>query len=190
VVERARANGLLAIQGDGTSDDALLSAGIMRCSALIAASDSDAANTYITLTAKGLRADVYVVTRVSSLDVASKLRQAGAGRVVSPYAIGGRRMALAAIQPSMADFIDFLPDAQGERFLAEFLVDGESGLAGRQLSDALAGCSDVVALAVRDAKGRLTVGPGGSTLLSPGDTLILVGEEDDLRTVGAVARRA
>jgi voltage-gated potassium channel len=187
-VARAKADGILTIQGDATSEDALRNAGIARCRALIAASDSDAANTYITLTAKGLREDVFVVTRVSTPDVAAKLRQAGAGRVVSPYAIAGRRMALAAIQPSMADFIDFLPDAQGDRILAEFIVDAGSGLAGRQLSEALASCRDVVALAVRDAQGRMTVGPGGSTALGLGDRLVVVGEEDDLRAIGSAIK--
>jgi voltage-gated potassium channel len=187
-VERARADGMLAIQGDATSEDALKNAGIMRCRSLIAASDSDAANTYITLTARGLRGDIFVVTRVSTTEVTAKLRQAGASRVVSPYAIGGRRMALAAIQPIMADFIDIVPDAHGDRILAEFLIDDSCGLVGRQISVALAGCRDVVALAVRDTQGRMTVGPAGSTLLAEGDRLVVVGEEDDLRSIGGAVK--
>jgi len=97
-------------------------------------------------------------------------------------------MALAAIQPSMADFIDFLPDAQGDRILAEFLVDESSGLAGRQVSEVLQGCRDVVALAVRDVLGRMTVGPGGSTTLAQGDRLVVVGQEDDLRAIGTATK--
>lgn len=184
----ARADGALVVEGDATQEETLRQAGIDRCRALIAASDSDAGNTYITLTAKGLRPDVYVVARVGEPAVANKLRLAGADRVVSPYLISGRRMALAALQPIMADFIDIVPDAQGERILAEFNIDESSGLAGRQLSEALAGCRDVVVLAVRDAHGRMTVGPGASTRLALGDRLMLVGGEDELRRIGAVAR--
>jgi voltage-gated potassium channel len=189
-IERARGDGMLAVQGDATEEDTLKAAGIERCRALIAASDSDAANTFITLTARGLRSDVFLVARVSTLSVEAKLRQAGANRVVSPYTMGGRRLALAAVQPIMADFIDIVPGSQGNRILAEFLVDEDSGLAGRELTQALSSCKDVAALAVRDAEGAMTVGPAASTQLKLGDRLLVVGEEDDLRGIGAMARRA
>lgn len=189
-VERARGDGMLAVQGDATDEDTLRTAGIERCRALIAASDSDAANTFITLTARGLRSDVFLVARVSTLSVEAKLRQAGANRVVSPYTMGGRRLALAAVQPIMADFIDIVRGPQGNRILAEFLVDEDSGLAGRGLAQALSSCKDVVALGVRDSEGAMTVGPAASTLLKLGDRLLVVGEEDDLRGIGALSRRA
>jgi voltage-gated potassium channel len=187
-LEPARDKGLLVLEGDATVEEVLLTAGIQRCRALIAASDSDATNTYITLTARALRPDLFVVARVSSADLVPKLRQAGASRVVSPYAIGGRRLALAALQPIITDFIDLPSSIEGERILAEVAVDGESVLAGRLLGDVLDGCGDVVVLAVRDDKGKLNVGPARSTRLLDGDTLVVIGEEEDLRSLGAVAR--
>jgi voltage-gated potassium channel len=187
-LEPARDKGLLVVEGDAASEDVLRAAGIERCRALIAASDSDATNIYITLTAKALRPEVFVVARVSTADLEPKLRQAGAGRVVSPYAIGGRRLALAAVQPIITDFIDLPGGIQGERILAEVAVDGVAVLAGRQLGEVLEGCGDVVVLAVRDAGGNLSVGPARSTVLSSGDTLVVIGEEDDLRSIGGVAR--
>ncbi len=188
-LQLARDAGLLVIQGDATSEAVLSAAGIERCRALIAASDSDSANTYITLTAKGVRPEAFIVARVGSPAVEAKLRQAGADRVISPYLIGGRRMALAAMQPIITDFIDLFPDTQAERLLAEVTVDAASGLVGKELSEALAGCRDVVVLALRDAQGRLSVGPARTTTLSPGDILVVIGEEDELRSLGAVARR-
>lgn len=190
VVQEAQAAGMLAMAGDATDDDVLRAAGVGRCHALIAATDSDAGNTYITLTAKGLRPDVFVVARMGTPGVEGKLRQAGADRIVSPYAIGGRRMALAALQPIITDFIDLFPsEALGERLLAEVAVDEASGLEGRDVGEALGGLKDVVVLAVRDARGELKVGPPRSTRLSRGDILVVIGEEDDLRSLGAVARR-
>jgi voltage-gated potassium channel len=182
----ARAEGMLSIAGDATEESVLKAAGIDRCRALIAASGSDVSNTYITLTARSLRDDILIVARVSTDGLEGKLRQAGANRVISPYAIGGRRMALAAVQPIMTDFIDLFSDEDGSgRILAEFAVDDESGLAGRSLSETLEGCRDVVVVAVRDAAGRMRVGPPGSTVLSLGDRLTLVGDEDQLRSIGA-----
>jgi voltage-gated potassium channel len=187
-LQEARDAGILVIQGDATSEQVLDDAGIRRCRALIAASDSDSVNTYITLTARGLQPGVFIVARVSSPAVEPKLRQAGANRVISPYLIGGRRMALAAMQPIITDFIDLVPDHQAERVLAEVSVDEASGLAGKTISEALAGCDDVVALAVRDSQGRLNVGPPRNTELTSGDILVVIGSEADLRSIGAVAR--
>ena len=187
VVEKARGQGLLVVLGDATLEDTLREAHVDRCKSLIAASDSDATNTYITLTAKGVRPNVYVVARVSTPVVEAKLRLAGADRVISPYSIAGRRMALAAVQPSMTDFIDILPaGTTDERILAEFVIDVDSNLAGKQLGEALENCRDVVAVAVRDAAGRLTVGPPRSTPLVPGETLLLIGDEEDLGSLGVV----
>ena len=58
-----------------------------------------------------------------------------------------------------------------------------------ELGYALSGCRVAVVLAVRDAQGRMTVGPAASTRLALGDRLMLVGGEDELRLIGAVARR-
>jgi voltage-gated potassium channel len=189
-IELARQAGLLVVQGDATAEETLVEAGIHRCRALIAASDSDSTNTYITLTAKGLRPETYVVARVGSEAVEAKLTQAGADRVVSPYRIGGRRMAFAALQPIVTDFIDIFPTSdQGDRILAEITVEEESGFAGKQLGEALAGCEDLVVLAVRDAAGQLNVGPPRSRVLIPGEILIVVGGESDLSALGFSGRR-
>lgn len=188
-LERAREKGWLVVHGDATEEETLSLAGVKVCRALLAASDSDVTNTYITLTAKGMRPDVFVVARTSTPSVERKLRQAGADRVVSPYTIGGRRMAYAALQPFVTDFIDVVSPgtAADGRILAEILVDSPSGLAGRTISEVLANARECVVLAVRDASGTLSVGPASTTRLSEGDRIMIVGDEDDLRQVGARA---
>ena len=188
-LEPARGAGMLVLAGDASEEKTLSDAHIDTCKALIAATDSDATNTYITLTAKGLRDDVFVVSRLRSAGLEAKLRQAGASRVVSPYAIGGRRLALAAMQPIITEFIDLFPvDSQGDRLLAEVAIDADSVLANRGLGEALDGLEDVVVLAVRDPEGRLIVGPPRSTVLSPGTVLMVIGKEAELSTIGARTR--
>jgi voltage-gated potassium channel len=188
-VERARTTGLLVEDGDATAERVLLAAGLERCRALIACTDSDATNTFITLAAKGLRPDVMVVARISSPSVETKVRQAGANRVISPYTIGGRRMAYAALQPIIEDFIDVAPgDVLGDRILAEVAADESSGLVGKALTEVLGSCRDAVVLAVRHANGEMKVGPASSTVLMLGDRMMVVGGEDDLRSIGASPR--
>ncbi len=190
-IDRARAAGVLTVLGDATMEETLVEAGIMRSSTLFAASDSDSINTYITLTAKGLRPETFVVARLRSPNVESKLRQAGADRVVSPYSMGGRRMAFAALQPFVTDFVDlFSNDPLGERVLAEMAVDEGSEFAGRELGDVLARSGEVVVLAVRDTEGRLIVGPPRSRLLQAGEIMIVIGAEDDVGSIGVTRRPA
>jgi voltage-gated potassium channel len=189
--EEARSKGVLVVPGDATVASTLEEAGIERCRALIAASDADSTNTFITLTAKALRPETYVVARISSEAVEGKLMQAGADRTVSPYRIGGRRMAFAALQPLVTDFIDIFPSAgQGDRVLAEIPVEDASEFAGKELGEALAGTKDVTVLAVRGANGLLDVGPPRSRVLSAGEILIIVGDEEDISALGVSGYRA
>jgi voltage-gated potassium channel len=185
-LDRAKSSDYLVISGDATMEETLVAAGISRAQAVIAASESDLANTYITLTARGLKPEVFIVTRVSTPGLEPKLKQAGANRVISPYSIGGRRMALAALQPIMTDFLDiFSANASGdERILAEFNVDAVSGLQDRSVADVLAESKNVVVLAIVDAAQRVRVAPSPDTTLSLGDRLTVIGDEAELRRIG------
>jgi voltage-gated potassium channel len=184
-LDRARATGFLIVQGDATEEEVLKQAGIERCTSIIAAADSDAGNTYITLTAKILQPDVYVIARVGAAANEAKLRQAGADRVVSPYLIGARRMAVTALQPNLLDFMDIVSlGPQGPGVLGEFAVDPDSGLEGHTLGEVFASAPDVVVLAVRNERGTLIVGPAPSTRLALGDRLMVFGAEEQVRRVG------
>jgi voltage-gated potassium channel len=190
-LDRARGEGFLVLQGDATHEDVLKQAGIERCSSLMAALDSDAANTYITLTAKMLRPDVRVVARVASATNEAKLLQAGADHTVSPYQMGGRRMAVSALQPILLDFMDIVSvGAQGPGVLGEFGVDKESGLVGQTIGEVFAPAPDAVILAVRSERGTFIYGPQPSTRLALGDRLIVFGPEAQLARVGLPSKQS
>src|SRR5207244_3961503 len=69
VLELAREHGVLHVEGSGTSDEDLEAAGLGRARGLLAASDSDVDNLYITLSARGARPDLQIVARASNEDV-------------------------------------------------------------------------------------------------------------------------
>ena len=91
--EKLSSSGLLYLIGDATEDSVLLEAGIKRAKGLVSVIASDSDNVFITLTAKGLNPDIQVVARCIEEDAEEKLRRAGADIVISPYAIGGERIA-------------------------------------------------------------------------------------------------
>jgi len=183
-IGRARERGFLLIEGDASSDAILVEAGIEHARCLLAASDSDAGNTYTVITAKAINPNILVVARAGQPANQEKMRRAGADRVISPYLIGGRRMALSALQPLVVDFVDTLVGGgPGEQIIAELEAGEESGLAGRTLQDALQGCAGVTVLAIQKPSGQILVGPRGTAVLELGDRLIVLGEEGDLEAL-------
>lgn len=183
-IKQAQASGFLTLEGDATNDTILREAGIERAQGLLAASDSDANNTFIVLTARAMRPDLYVVSRAGRAESEPRMLRAGADRAISPYSIAGRRMALAALQPLMVEFIDTLARGRHqEQILAEIEISEESGLGGRALKDVMQTVPDTVVLGVQTAAGGIHVGPRGDTKLGVGDRLIVLGEEKKLEAI-------
>ena len=184
-IERAQEYQYLVIAGDATQDAILEKAGIYRARALMAASDSDSGNTYITLTAKALKPDLFVTARVGQPASEARVRRAGADRVISPYSLAGRRMALSALQPLMVDFFDVLASGRpSEQLLAELVVTDESAIVRQEVHDAMHACRGTALLAVQHPDGELLVGPPGSYVLQPGDRLMLLSNEADMEELG------
>ncbi len=179
-VGRAIDSGYLLIQGDATTDEVLLEAGVDRARTLLAASDSDSGNTYITLTAKALNPKIFVVARAGRRDSEALARRAGADRVISPYALSGRRMALSSIQPNIVDFMDTLAVGRSaDQILAEVQVTATSGLLGLYVRHLLES-SRVTVLGIQRANGELIVGPREDVRVEEGVRIMVVGPEGDV----------
>lgn len=187
-VERARAFGYLVIEGDASNERVLNEANISRARCLLAASDSDSGNTFITLTAKSINPGCFVVARVGYPHNEEKLRLAGADRVLSLYSMGGRRMVLTALQPLAADFMDTLASGRhGDLLLTEFEANAENGIAGLTAGQLIAGASNATLLGIRHRQGELEVGPRNDSVLHNGDVAIVLAEEGDIAAMLAPA---
>ncbi len=183
-IERAERRGVLLLVGDATTDEILREAGIDRAKCLLAASDSDAGNTFIVLTAKSLNPELFIVSRAANPDSEPRMLRAGADRVFSPYITAGRQMALSALQPMVVEFIDTLSMRQeGGPVLAEIEISADSGLAGQTIHDLLHLTSSIVVLGVQKSSGELLVGPPRTTELEVGDRVIVMGEEEELERI-------
>jgi voltage-gated potassium channel len=182
-LEAARAEGHLFVEGDGTEDEDLLEAGLERARGLVAASDSDAANLYIVLSARSARPELTIVARASDKDAEKKIRLAGADRVVTPYETAGRELANLVLKPQVTAFLDVVTSATGPDFqLEEIEVRETCPAAGRTIRD----------LRVRDETGAIIIGlrkpdgtfdatPEPDAVIDVGDVLIGVGTPDEIR---------
>lgn len=184
--ELARAFGYNVIEGDASQERILVQAQLPAAKCLLAASDSDAGNTYITLTARNLNPSLFIVSRVALPHNEEKLRLAGADRVLSLYSMGGRRMVLAALQPLASEFMDTLASGRhGDLLLAEFEANAQNGLAGQTCSQLVTGANNATLLGIRRRDGTLLVAPAASERLTEGDILIVLAEERDIAAMSA-----
>jgi voltage-gated potassium channel len=166
----------------------LRAAGIERASALVAALIADADNLYVTLSARRLRPDLFIVARARMESAEAKLLQAGADRVVNPQSIGGARMAALVAQPHVAEFLDVvMHDGSLEFRLAEVDVLAGSPVVGRSLRDLhLRDATGSLVLAMRGTDGAFRTNPPPDEVMVAGDVLIAIGTDVQLKALQAL----
>jgi voltage-gated potassium channel len=166
--DAAYAPGVRFINARPSDDDALRDAGVARARAVIACVDSDAENIFIALTARELRPDIAIVARASQEESESKLRRAGADRVISPYKSSGTEMARLALHPNVSGTMD----VAAEYRLEEISVQPGSMGIDRTVGDVRGGSFIV---GVRHADGSFRPQPPADTVLAEGDVVMAIG---------------
>jgi voltage-gated potassium channel len=190
-VEECLAEGCLAMLGEASDDDILEETGIRRAKGLVAAVNSDAANVFVVLSARKINPSLHIVARASSDESAAKLEIAGADRTLSPYAVGGRRLASLATQPLIVDFLDVVTRGEkGIEFrLEEFGVPKESPLANHTIAELQIGeKTGAMVLAIRTSEGRFDTTPSAQGGIRTGDTLIVLGTRDQVDRLEVLMR--
>jgi len=181
-LEELKDNSIPFIIGKGSSDENLEKAGIKRAKGIIAANDSDTENVFITLTARALNPDLFIVGRASQKETEDKLKRAGADRVISPYFIAGQRMASTVLKPIANDFLEIVMHSQNiELEMREILIEAKSALADHTLRQAnLRKRSGVLVLTVRKPNKKFVLSPNAETRIEVGDILIILGTAEQL----------
>lgn len=173
-VERAQGDGMLVVAGDATQDAILEQAGVKHARGLITTTDSDANNVFVTLSARALNPDLFIVARANDEQSEAKLSQAGANRVVSPYSRAGRQIAEVALRPRVADFLDYaLSHGELSFSIQEFEASNGDAIAGKTVGDLSQRGIHVLAIA-HGPKDYETNPPPDRPLVA-GDHLILSG---------------
>jgi voltage-gated potassium channel len=178
----------LYINMDATTEAALLKAGIMKAKGIVTAVHSDANNVFITLTAKGLRPDIFILARSSDEENQEKLLRAGATRVVCPYLMGGRRMFQVLKRPTVMDFIDTATmDTQLGLRMEEAVVSTKSSLLGKTLIEShIRQNFGVIIVAIKKPTGEMIFNPLPTEKLEGGDVIVVIGKKEDLKRMDAV----
>ncbi|BDU74412.1 potassium channel family protein [Mesoterricola silvestris] len=186
----ARFEGELFLVGNAMDEVLLERAGITRARGLITTLQTDADNVLVTLTARQMNPNLSIVARSTKLGTENKLKAAGADHIVSPYEIGGRRMASLLLTPDLLNYVDVILDKkQMEMAIEHILVRPESYLVGKTMRE----------VRLRDRTGALIVGinrpmeglrfnPTGSEVFEAGDVLLAMGDHEALDALVKVSR--
>jgi len=183
-IAEARALGYLAIAGEATDEDVLREAGVTRARVLATVLPDDAANVFITLSARSLNKALHIIARGEVPTTEGKLLQAGADEVVLPTHIGAERIAELILFPKTAELIrsdermrglerslhslgldlEVLPAPEGSKFANQSIEQIERQAGGAFL---------IVAINRND--GSTITRPPPATQVHAGDGVVLIG---------------
>jgi len=176
---------ILSIKGDATRDRVLKEAGIERARGLISVLSSDADNLYVVLSARGLNPGLSIVARASDEGAERKLLRAGADNVVSPYYIGGLRIAHTLLKPSVVDFIEFATKSENlELQMEEIKVNEKSNIVDQSLDQCdIRKDMGIIIVAIKRESGHMEFNPTSTSVIRKGDILIAMGETKQLEAL-------
>ncbi len=177
------------LPGDATHDETLKRAGIERARTLVTLAASDADNLFITMSARLMSERIFIVARAEDEGAETKLIRAGASRVISPYVIGGQRVAQAVLRPSVVDFIELATRSDYMALqIEETEVKKGSALVGKEMRETgLRKDLGLVVVAIKRADGRMVFNPPPDAPILERDTLIALGPKDQLERLKILA---
>lgn len=176
-------DGILYVASDAADEANLLKAGIRRARGLVAALATDTDNVFLVLSARQLAPELNIIARASQEGAKNKLRAAGANSVESPYEIGAASMAHRIIRPTVTNFLDLaFAHARKDIQMEEIPVSEKSRLTNIPLKDSgIRQDFNLIIIAIKKPDGTMLFNPSFETALMPDDTVIAVGEEENLQ---------
>jgi voltage-gated potassium channel len=176
------------IQGDGTSDEVLESAGIHRAEGLAACTGNNANNLFVTLSARQLNPNLQIVTRVDDEPSVQKALRAGANAVLNPYGIGGARIAQGLLHPIAATLLDRTMGRAHDELEMEDILVGDTANAGSLRDLRVSERFKVLIVGVRKPDGSFQSGFDAQATLDRGDIAVAVGQREDIRRFAAAMK--
>lgn len=176
----------LAIHGDATSESILEQANLKNARAIITALPSDAENVFITLTARNLRPDnengIQIIAKSEQESSCRKLRQAGADKIVMPHRVGARQMERMISRPNTADLVElFAETTHQDMELDEIFVGTGSPWINKTLKESqIKQDFNLLVIGIMDGEGHLKFNPASSHKIQANDTLMVIGEVNDI----------
>lgn len=183
---RMREKGIIHLLGDATEEENLRAAGAREAMGLVSVVNKDTDNVFIVLTARDLNRDLLVFARAGTPYTEKRLFQAGANRVVSPFAIGAIRIAHNILRPTVTDFLELALSGEGmELTMEEIRIPEEADLVGKELMHSgIRSQYNLIVVAIKRSDGQMIYNPSPLEVLQAGDTMVVIGPQENLSRFG------
>ncbi|MFQ6616189.1 MAG: potassium channel family protein [Fidelibacterota bacterium] len=176
--------GYLVVEGDATLDRTLQEARIETAAGLVVVLSSDSDILFVTMAARTLNPEIFIMSRCSVDESAQKLLRAGASKVVNPYVAGGHKMSELLVAPYVEDSVEIsTPRRKIDLLVEEIKVENTEGVAGVPIRESrIREDYHLLITGIIDEKGEMIFSPDPDTRLKEGYTLMLMGEKENLHT--------
>ncbi len=170
------------IEGDATQDEVLLEAGIERATTLIGVLKDDQDNLFLTLSARSLKSDLFILTRATIPGSIPKMKRAGADKVINPYEAAGTKLARQAMAPGVVDFIELILNRGNlDLALETIAVSAGSRAEGKSIIELdVRKNFNIIVTAVEQTNGEANFNPDPHYKFSNNDKLIALGTVENL----------
>lgn len=181
-IDKISALGYQSILGDATIEKTLEEAGIHKAAGIVVCLNNDPDNLFVTLTARSLNHDAFLVSRCSQINNKPKLRQAGANKVVNPYTAGGHKMAELLISPELEDTVSLsLSHGIVDLAIDEVNLTNLNSFHGVKIKDStIREEFNLIIVGLVNGDGSYEINPDPELLLSADHTVMIMGKKGQL----------
>lgn len=178
------------IEGDATQDEVLIDAGIERANTLIGVLRDDQDNLFLTISARSLKQDIFILTRATQPESIPKMIRAGANKVMNPYEAAGTKLARQAMAPGVVDFFELILSRKNfDLALETITILAGSRAEGKSIVDLEVRKNfDIIITAVEQKTGRANFNPDPHYKFRANDKLIALGSVENLARFGALCQ--
>lgn len=179
---------ILVIRGDATHEEVLEQANIHNAKGLVSSLSTDAENVYIALTAREMNPKLEIVARASHESSISKLKRAGANRVIVPNLIGGRKMANMLTRPALVEFVELISgEGNPDLHLEVIPCANHPALIGKTLAELhIRSRTGVLVLGFKRGEQQVTLNPPVQDNIRGEDRLFVMGTDTQLADFRAI----
>lgn len=187
IIEQNEANnqlfeqkGYLYLTGSALDEEVLQTARIDTARALISVLPTDADNLFVVLSARDLRPDINIITRINYESARKKMLMAGANTVISPYHLGGIQMARRVLNPDVDEFMEVMLGTANFDFLlkVEDIPPGHE-LIGQKIRDSKLRAEGYLVISVRRKGQNEIFAPSPDYTIQPGDQILMIATSKD-----------
>ncbi len=173
------------VSGDASHEETLYKAAIERAKGLVSAVTSEAENVFITMTARDIKPNLFIISRFEEPATQKKLIRAGADKVINPYQIGSDKISQIILKPTISKILDFAQKrGQFELNIDELALADTSPLIGKTLRNCgIREKHNIIIIAIEKTDGEIITNPGPDYMLKENDRLVMIANSSELKSV-------